>query len=326
MEFSNLAHPRWTYTPGLHDLGAGCFAWLQPDGTWGWSNAGLVVDGECSLLVDTLFDLPLTRTMLAAMRDATPRAAAKIDTLVNTHANGDHCFGNELVAGAEIVASRACAEEMGDTPPAALAQLVKVFGADDTALGRWTRESFGAFEFEGITLTLPTRTFDTRLDLTVGSKAVEVIEVGPAHTRGDVLVHVPEDRIVYTGDILFIEGTPILWEGPVGNWIAACDRILAMDAEAIVPGHGPITDRRGVEAMKAYLVYVRDEARARFEAGMPAAEAARDLELGPFAGWTDSERVAVNVATLYKEFGDPGEPSLPDLFAQMAEIAMETKT
>ena len=94
------------YAHGLHELGPGSYAWLQPDGSWGWSNAGLVVDGEESLLVDTLFDLPLTRAMLDAMRDAVP-AARSIDVLVNTHANGDHCFGNELVEGAVIVASRA---------------------------------------------------------------------------------------------------------------------------------------------------------------------------------------------------------------------------
>ena len=77
----------------------GVYAWLAPDGSWGWSNAGLVADGERSLLVDTLFDLPLTREMLAAMRRAEPRAAAASTLLVNTHANGDHCYGNQLVAG-----------------------------------------------------------------------------------------------------------------------------------------------------------------------------------------------------------------------------------
>ncbi len=65
--------PRFAYTKGLHEIGGGSYAWLQPDGSWGWSNAGLVADGEASLLVDTLFDLPLTRDMLGAMRDAVRR-------------------------------------------------------------------------------------------------------------------------------------------------------------------------------------------------------------------------------------------------------------
>ena len=313
---------RWQYAKGLHDLGGGCFAWLQPDGSWGWSNAGLVTDGDASLLVDTLFDLRLTREMLAAMRDATPAARA-IDVLVNTHANGDHCFGNELVEGAVIVASRACAEEMGAVPPAMLAALVK--NADELgAGGAFFREVFGDFEFEGIALTPPTETFEGRQMRRVGDKEVELIEVGPAHTRGDVLVHVPADRTIFTGDILFIEGHPIMWEGPIGNWIRACDTIAALEPEVVVPGHGPITDVAGVRTLRDYLTYIEREARARYEAGLSVEEAARDISLADYASWGDAERIVVNVATLYREFGAPGEPPNPvELFAMMGALARD---
>ena len=100
---------RWSFTKGLQKIGSGSWAYLQPDGSWGWSNAGLIADSGETLLVDTLFDLKLTREMLDTMRRAEP-AASRIGTLVNTHSNGDHCFGNELVAGAQIIASKACAE------------------------------------------------------------------------------------------------------------------------------------------------------------------------------------------------------------------------
>lgn len=106
-------------------------------------------------------------------------------------------------------------------------------------------QCFGAFEFEGITRRLPTRTFSGALELQVGDKRVELAQVGPAHTRGDVLVHVPADSVVYSGDILFIEGHPIMWVGPVLEWIAACEHILALAPATVVPGHGPITDTRG---------------------------------------------------------------------------------
>src|SRR4029450_12517953 len=102
---------KWQYTKGLHDLGNGCFAYLQPDGSWGWSNAGLIADRDQTLLGATLFDLKLTREMLERMRRAVA-AAKSIGRLVNTHSNGDHTFGNQLVKDAEIIASRACAEEM----------------------------------------------------------------------------------------------------------------------------------------------------------------------------------------------------------------------
>ncbi len=309
-----------SYAKGLHDLGDGIFAYLQPDGSWGWSNAGLIADGDQTMLVDTLFDLNLTQTMLDEMRRAVP-AAKDIGTLVNTHANGDHCWGNELVEGAEIVASRAGAEEMEEVPAAMLAQIMRS-APDMGELGDYLTRIFGDFDFEGITLTPPTRTFDAELTLDVGDKRVELIEVGPAHTRGDVLVHVPADRAVFTGDILFIEGHPIVWAGPVDNWIRACERILAMDVDVIVPGHGPLTDKAGVTEVRDYLAYVQAEARKRYDAGMSAMEAAQDIALDDYSSWGDAERIIVNVSTLYREFsGDTTPPDIVGLFGQMAQLA-----
>jgi len=312
----------WTYEKGLHALGNGSYAWLAPDGSWGWSNAGLIVDSEESLLVDTLFDLRLTREMLKAMRAAEPDAASQIGILVNTHANGDHCYGNELVAGAEIIASTASALEMNETPPEVMVMMLEMAASDDSSLGAFMRHCFGAFEFNGISPVAPTRTFENELSVQVGNKQVNLIEVGPAHTKGDVLVHVPADRTVFTGDILFIDGTPIMWDGPVRNWILACERIMDMDVETIVPGHGPITDKQGVAAVKSYLVYIDAEARKRFDAGMDSFEAAKDIELGDYASWGDSERIAVNCATLYGEYSaEEKKTDAVTLFTQMAEIA-----
>jgi len=321
-----LGLPKFAYRKGLTDLGDGAYAYLQPDGGWGWSNAGLVVDGDESLLIDTLFDLRLTQEMLDTMRDAEPVAAASFGTLVNTHSNGDHCNGNQLVEAAEIVASRACAEEMGRESAATMAAMLKNANTEEEA-GAFFVKCFGSFEFEGIEQTLPTLTFDDRLTRSVGDKRVELINVGPAHTGGDVLVYVPSDRTVFTGDILFIEGHPIIWAGPTQNWIDACQLIIDLDVETVVPGHGPITDKRGAAAVKEYLEYISKQARVRFDAGMNAFEAAQDISLSDYSSWGDSERIAVNVDTLFREFsgnsfsGDMEPANVGDLFAQMATLA-----
>src|SRR3954466_7576330 len=103
---------RVAYRKGLHEVGDGLFAYLQPDGTWGWSNAGLVTGPGTSLLVDTLFDLRLTREMLDAMRPVTDRHP--IGAAMNTHGNGDHCFGNALLPdGAEVYATAAATPRCG---------------------------------------------------------------------------------------------------------------------------------------------------------------------------------------------------------------------
>ena len=307
------------YTRGLHDLGSGGYAWMQPDGGWGWSNAGLIVDGDEALLVDTLFDVRLTREMLDAMRAAEPAATKAFNTLVNTHSNGDHCNGNELVAEAEIIASKTTAEELAAETPERLAQMMRA-APEMGEVGEFIQSCFGAFDFEGINPTLPTRTFERELSIKVGDKAVELKEVGPCHTGGDILAYVPDDKLIFTGDILFIEGHPILWVGPVGNWISACDYILNLDVETIVPGHGPITDKRGVQAVRDYLVYVEAQARQRYDAGLSAYDAAMDISMSDYDSWGDGERIVVNVATLYREFGATDAPARNEMFALMAQI------
>ncbi len=312
-----------SYRKGLHDLGTGCFAWLQPDGSWGWSNAGLIVDGEATLLVDTLFDLRLTGEMLAAMRAAVP-SAARIDVLVNTHANGDHCYGNELVRGAAIVASEACAKEFGEVPPEVLAQLVANADALGPVAGDFVRRAFGPFEFAGITLTPPTETFSGESLRQVGAKDVHLIEVGPAHTRGDVIVHVPSDRTVFTGDIVFANAHPIIWAGPIENWVRACDVILGMELDTVVPGHGPLCGPETVRELRNYLTYIQAEARRCYDGGLDREEAARAIALDDYASWGDAERIAVNVAALYREFGDDAAPpNALELFTLMAQLARD---
>jgi glyoxylase-like metal-dependent hydrolase (beta-lactamase superfamily II) len=248
--------------------------------------------------------------------------AAPIDTVVNTHANGDHCYGNQLVSAAQIVSSSATAAEMGDVPPALLAGL----NADPGEIGDLFRSFFGEFDFEGIDLRTPDRTFDGRLELDVGGRRVELVEVGPAHTAGDTLVIVPDEGVIYTGDILFIGGAPIVWAGPLSNWIAACDLMLDMDLRAIVPGHGPITDKAGVTVVRDYLAFVDREATARHDTGMDAFDAARDIgaALGAteeFGSLGEFGRIAVNVEAVYRDL-DPNHttPDVVEQFRRMAEL------
>ncbi len=304
-----------SYTLGLHELGTGCHAYLQPDGGWGWSNAGLVVGDGASLLVDTLFDLKITQRMLDTMEPLTN--GAPISTVVNTHANGDHCYGNQLVKHTEIIASAATAHEMSEVPPAMLAALNKAPGE----VGELFRHFFGEFEFDDIESVLPTTTFSGSYSVSVGGTQVDLVEVGPAHTAGDTLVFVPSARTVYTGDILFIGGTPIVWAGPLDNWIKACDLICNSDVEHIVPGHGPLTDKAGVATIGEYLSYVQTEATERFHGGMDAWDAARDIALNGFSQWGEFGRIAVNVDTVYRSLdGTHKSPDVVEQFKRMFQM------
>ena len=300
----------------LVQVAGGSHAWLQGDGGWGQSNAGLVTAGDESLLVDTLFDVAHTRRMLDSLDGLT--RAAPISTVVNTHGNGDHWFGNQLLADAEIIASEATIAEMRMVGPAEVRALTSMPGPT----GDYTREIFGDFDFGDVEARYPSRSFTSELTITVGDTEVVLLDVGPAHTAGDTIIHVERDRVVFTGDIVFAGGTPIVWAGPFDNWVRACERILAFEPAHIVPGHGPVASARHVHDMVDYLSFVREQAERRFDAGMSAAQAARDIDLGTYAGWPESERLAANVLVAYRELGDTSEPPVsgPAVFGCMAEL------
>jgi glyoxylase-like metal-dependent hydrolase (beta-lactamase superfamily II) len=329
--------------PELRELRPGAYAYLQ-HGSWGYSNAGLITDGDASLLVDTLYDLRLTQRMLDTMKSAVP-SARRIGTLVNTHANGDHCWGNQLVGEAEIVSSRAAAQEMLELSPKLMhtllsaARRVSKLGPRARSLVRmlgklgvprvapleeaaeFALDCFGSFEFEGITLTPPTTTFNGALTLHVGSKQVELIEVGPAHTKGDVIVYCPADRIVWTGDILFIDAHPILWEGPVRNWVAACDRLLALDVDVIVPGHGPLTDKAGVQRVKDYWLQLTQLAERGRAAGASTEDLARQALADGVRDWTEAHRVIANLDAIRRELeGDLSHRDPLSVMAMMSRL------
>jgi glyoxylase-like metal-dependent hydrolase (beta-lactamase superfamily II) len=305
------------YTKGLHRVAGDVWAWLAPDGSWGWSNAGLIAGADASILVDTLFDLNLTREMLAAMATVTDQRP--ISDAVNTHANGDHCYGNVLLPGSvRIHAAPGTAHAMHEAPPELLAKLVK----DDLGplMSPFLRRCFGAFDFDGIALREPDVPVPGDAVIEVGGRGVRLLDLGPAHTNGDVIVHVPDAGVVFAGDLLFIGGTPIMWAGPVENWIAACDAMIALDPAVVVPGHGPVTDVAGIREVQHYLEHVDAQARASHAAGKPWLQAALEIDLDRFARLGDPERVAVNVYQIYRHIDlSVAEVDVAGLFRAMAE-------
>ena len=304
----------------LVPIGEDVYACLQPDTGLGASNSGLVGRGG-GLVVDTFYDLTRTRQLMdlyGTVVDAAPRR------LLNTHHNGDHCWGNQLFAeaGTEIIGHRLCAEffrreatpelfvalcEADEVPPA-FAQLA---------------ESLRAFDFHDIVLTPPTTLIDGDTVLDLDGTEAHLLYVGPAHTPGDVVLHLPAEGIVFTGDILFHQCTPIGWEGTFANWIAALERIEQLDPAIVVPGHGPLADVDGLRGQREYLQYVRDEATESFEAGRSTLEAAQCIDLGPYGLWTEPERLAFQVDRAYRELSGVAWDEPVDttrVFGEMAQL------
>jgi cyclase len=341
------------FPPGLQQVGDGVFAWLQPNGEWGESNAGVVVgDGE-ALLIDTLFDLRLTQRMLDEIAE---RVREPIRTLVNTHSDGDHVFGNQLLSGADIVATSAAAHLIREESAATLrrfkqlAPILRTVGRLPLpvvgslplprlprlplrALGEYIGRILSPFDFSGVRMTPPTREFGGELTLSVAGREVRLIEVGPAHTPGDLIVHVPDASIVFAADVLFVGVAPIMWAGPTAGWVAALDRILELNPDVVVPGHGPVSDQSEVEVLRDYLEWVEAQARPRLAEGGSVPEVARELlrsdeyHAARWDWWDSPERILITIATIERHrHGASGPVSARErtaLFAQVATLADE---
>jgi glyoxylase-like metal-dependent hydrolase (beta-lactamase superfamily II) len=285
----------------LREIATDVYACLQEDTGLGKSNSGLINRGG-GLVVDTFWDLPLTRELIGHYARVWKRPAQRV---LNTHHNGDHCWGNQLFADAEIIGHRLCAASFGKERPEIMQAIKRQEGSDDAEIASLAR-ALAPFDFSGITLTPPTTLIDRDVTLDLDGVRVDLLYVGPAHTAGDVIAHLPEQRVVFTGDVLFRLCTPIGWEGTFANWTAALDRIIDLRPEVIVPGHGPVGGLEGPREMRAYLEYVRAESARFFAAGLPMLEAAKRIDLGPYADWTEPERLVFNVARAYRELR--GEP------------------
>jgi cyclase len=305
----------------LREIATDVYACMQEDRGLGTSNSGLINRGG-GLVVDTFWDLPHTRQLIEHYARVWKGPAQRV---VNTHHNGDHCWGNQLFRGAEIIGHRRCAEGFMKEQPAAMQMLRYAGDSADPAIAAFAA-ALAMWDFDGIELTPPTTVFDGRLALVLDGTAIDLLYVGPAHTAGDVIVHLPAQRVVFAGDVVFRLCTPIGWEGTFDRWIAALDQMIALDPAVVVPGHGPLCGADGPREMKAYLQYVRAESQRFFDAGLPAIEAAKRIDLGPYAAWTEPERILFNVERAYRERrGEPYDAPIDtgSIFRGMVELRGE---
>jgi len=271
--------------PAVQEVSPGIFAYIQLDGSWFLNNAGCIVGSSAVTVIDTTGTEARARAFHAAVRRTTDRP---VNTLINTHAHGDHTHGNFMFApAAAIVGHERCRDEI-------------------IATGRRAHALFPMVDFGDCPVTPPSVTFADRLNVFVDDLKVELIFVGPAHTTNDVIAWIAERRLVFSGDIIFNGGTPFALGGSVGGWFDALDMLASLGAETIVPGHGAVCGPEVIEDVRDYLHFIQETANRGSAAGVEPLDLARDLDLGRFAAWHDTERLVPNLHRAYAELR--GEP------------------
>ncbi len=294
----------------LTQVSDNCFAVLNEENRACDANSGLINLGG-GVVIDTQADLSHARQMIGLFGEVWPGMPKRV---INTHEDGDHVWGNQLFEDAEIIAHRTMPDRMKHA--ADPKEVQKVLKAADHSLTRLplagihpgamaiARQLPRDYDFEKIKLVLPRSLFDERLVLDLGDTEVHLIHVGPCHQVGDTIVHVPTEGVVFAGDVILRQCTPVGWTGTYEKWLKALDLIISLDPEVIVPGHGPVCGIEGAMEMQAYLEYVREESEACFRQGLSSLEACKRIDLGPYDDWRFPARLYLNVERAYREFRD----------------------
>jgi len=210
----------------------------SPQNSFG-ANAGIVVGKNGILVVDTLISSKKARKFLEDIRAFSDKP---IKYVVNTHSHLDHCFGNAEFdkIGAVIIAHQNSGKDLRLNGEATMKR-ARAYGLTDDDL-------------EGTTIALPKLTFTERMEIDLGGQTVELIYKGPSHTGGSIMVYIPDNKILFAGDILFTDYHPNLVEGDIDGWIKTLDYIMSLDVNAIIPGHGPLSGKKDISDMREYLI------------------------------------------------------------------------
>jgi cyclase len=290
-----------------------CFAVLNEKNRVCDANSGLINIGD-GMVIDTQSDLNHARQMIEMFSDVWSEMPKQV---VNTHEDLDHIVGNQLFEGAEIIGHRSLPERMKSVAdPEEIQKLMRMANGTLTgpllnlihpgvvASARQLKEDY---DFSGFRLVTPTTLFDDSLITNLEDVEVHIIHVGPCHQVGDTIVWLPEERVLFAGDVIFRLCTPMGWVGTFEKWFETLDFIAnELKPDVIVPGHGPVCGIEGATDMKEYLRYVQNESRQFYDAGLSARDASRKVDFGPYADWISPERVYLNIERAYRELR--GEP------------------
>jgi cyclase len=277
-------------TPFVEELAPGVHAYVQPDGGWMVNNCGVVVDDSgTAVLVDTTSTERRTRAVLAEVAAVSTGAPYAV---VNTHHHPDHTFGNGFLPAETLVIGHHKCREM-----------VLEAGLEATRV-------ITAPDYGDLVLRPPEITFSDRMTLHLRDRAVELLHVGvPAHTTNDVLVWLPEHKVLFSGDLAFNGGQPFVLEGSVAGFRSAIVQMQDLAPEVLAPGHGPVCRGDDVAAllsgMDDYLAFVEHVAAESHAAGLTPLEAAHRHRDNPYATWAETERFVGNLTRAYAEVDDP---------------------
>ncbi|MFD8493083.1 MBL fold metallo-hydrolase [Amycolatopsis sp. NPDC059657] len=273
----------------LREIAAGVYAWIQPDGTWWINNAGAVHSGGEIVLIDPCATARRTNAFLDALDNVTDGAPIRL--AVNTHLHGDHVYGNALLPASTTIVAH---------------ENTRLGMLQDTILANTPPAWSPAPDWGINTVRVPRIGFQDEITLYAGDKPVVLRHPGyPAHTVGDAVAWLPDERVLFAGDLLFHQVTPMIAMGSLDGALRSLRWLAAFDPALVVPGHGPLVDATEFTAVLAahtrYYEFIKDTAEYGRHNDLTPLQAARDVDLGEFADLPDAERLVLNLHRAYAD-------------------------
>lgn len=248
------------------------------------ANAGIIVGKDGIVVIDTLISAKEAQRFIKDIRKISDKP---IRYVIDTHYHLDHAFGNaEFAKLGAIIISHANDRKNLENNGEPTLKNAKNFGLTDE-------------DMAGTVIALPTLTFTERMTIELGGERVELIYVAPSHTSGSILVHLPDKKVLFAGDILFTDFHPFMAEGDIAGWLKNLDYIATLDVERIIPGHGPLSGKKDIADMKSYLVAFDTKARELAAKSSDAASIAAELKKSLPARAQGEWMIPYNLKTKY---------------------------
>lgn len=279
--------------PNLHKVSSKVYALIgemavpneQNDGFI--ANSAFIITDKSVIVIDPGGSVQIGKMVIEQIRSITPNP---ITHVINTHHHADHWMGNHAFVALnpkpQIIGHpymRDTAKEIGERWLKILSDLTK--GKTD-----------------GTKLFFPDTVLNGDETLVIDGLTLQFIHPAHAHTKGDLVIYLPEEKILLPGDVLFHLRTPGFQDAsPLGN-LATLQQLIKLDFNKVVPGHGPVTDKTGVLNMIEYVSLLHNEVKKYYDLGLSDFEMKDRIDVKQFASMSGfNERFGINVNRMYLE-------------------------
>lgn len=306
----------------IQKLSDGVYAAIATNGSHAICNAGIIDLGNATLIFDPFMTPEAAEDLKKAAEQLTGH---QVKCIVLSHYHNDHIGGCQVFPGALIISTEQTRdliakyqpEEIADDKLNAPKALARTMMEDTSKMTAHEKEEhimwMGYYEAlvtssDSLKVVLPDKTFTDEMMIQRNNFPINLISHGTGHTPSDLILYLPQQKIVFAGDLLFINNQPWLGDGNPDQWSKYLDQIALLHPKTVVPGHGPLGTTNDFNAMKEYFKTVKDTATAYHQRNMNPENEKKISSPAPYNGWFLSNFFRPNVIGEYQRlFKKQGE-------------------